>query len=84
LAPKNLIPVTNPIESVFATVRYRTVRTKGSLPPATARPTMFKLVIAASKTWRRLKGTNQLRKVTTGVRFNDGIEVIQMPANHAA
>jgi hypothetical protein len=81
LAPKNLIPVTNPIESVFATVRYRTVRT---LPPATARPTMFKLVIAASKTWRRLKGTNQLRKVTTGVRFNDGIEVIQMPANHAA
>jgi len=45
---------------------------------------MFKLVIAASKTWRRLKGTNQLRKVTTGVRFNDGIEVIQMPANHAA
>ena|SRR6516162_2343882 len=45
---------------------------------------VFKLVIAASKTWRRLKGTNQLPKIIAGVRFNDGIEVIQVPANHAA
>jgi putative transposase len=75
---------TNPIESVFATVRHRTVRTKGSLSPTTAKLMVFKLVIAASKTWRRLKGTNQLPKLIAGVRFNDGIEVIQMPANHAA
>ena len=75
---------TNPIESVFATVRHRTVRTKGSLSSTTARLMVFKLVIAASKTWRRLKGTNQLRKVIAGVRFNDGIEIIHMPANHAA
>src|SRR6478752_7370259 len=75
---------TDPIESVFATVRHRTVRTKGSLSSTTARLMVFKLVIAASKTWRRLKGTNQLPKVIAGVRFNDGIEVIQMPANHAA
>ncbi|WLA86999.1 IS256 family transposase [Bradyrhizobium elkanii] len=75
---------TNPIESVFATVRHRTVRTKGSLSSTTARLMVFKLVVAASKTWRRLKGTNQLPKVIAGVRFNDGIEVIQMPANHAA
>jgi putative transposase len=75
---------TNPIESVFATVRHRTVRTKGSLSSTTARLMVFKLVIAASKTWRRIKGTNQLPKVIAGVRFNDGIEVIRMPANHAA
>ena len=75
---------TNPIESVFATVRHRTVRTKGSLSPTTARLMVFKLLCAASKTWRRLKGTNQLPKLIAGVRFNDGIEVIQMPANHAA
>lgn len=75
---------TNPIESVFATVRHRTVRTKGSLSPTTARLMVFKLVMVASKTWRRLKGTNQLPKVIAGVRFNDGIEVIHMPANHAA
>jgi putative transposase len=75
---------TNPIESVFATVRHRTVRTKGSLSSTTARLMVFKLVIAASKTWRRLKGTNQLPKVIAGVRFKDGIEVIEAPANHAA
>jgi transposase-like protein len=75
---------TNPIESVFATVRHRTVRTKGSLSPTTARMMVFKLLCAASKSWRRLKGTNQLPKVIAGVRFENGIEVIQVPANHAA
>jgi len=75
---------TNPIESVFATVRHRTVRTKGSLSPTTARLMVFKLLCAASKTWRRLKSTNQLPKVIAGVRFENGIEVIQVPANHAA
>ena len=63
---------------------HRTVRTKGSLSSTTARLMVFKLVVAASKTWRRLKGTNQLPKVIAGVKFNDGIEVIQVPANHAA
>ena len=75
---------TNPIESVFATVRHRTVRTKGSLSPTTARLMVFKLLCAASKTWRRLKGTIQLPKVIAGVRFENGIEVSQVPANHAA
>ena len=75
---------TNPIESVFATVRHRTVRTKGSLSPTTARLMVFKLLCAASKTWRRLKGTNQLPKVIAGVSFENGIEVIQVSANHAA
>jgi putative transposase len=75
---------TNRIERVFATLRHRTVRTKGSLSSTTARLMVFKLVVAASKTWRRLKGTNQLPKVIAGVRFNDGIKVIHMPANRAA
>ena len=88
-APSGVVSVdhlrtTNPIESVFATVRHRTVRTKGSLSSTTARLMVFKLVIATSKTWRRLKGTNQLPKVIAGVRFKDGIEVIETPANHAA
>ena len=46
----------NPIESVFATVRHRTVRTKGALSAKTATLMVFKLVNAAAKTWRRLKG----------------------------
>ncbi|HEX8375748.1 MAG TPA: IS256 family transposase, partial [Geminicoccaceae bacterium] len=37
----------NPIESVFATVRHRTVRTKGALSQDTARLMVFKLVMAA-------------------------------------
>jgi len=65
----------NPIESVFATVRHRTVRMKGALSQDTARLMVFKLVMAASKTWRRLKGQNQLPKVVNGVKFIDGIEV---------
>jgi putative transposase len=74
----------NPIESVFATVRHRTERTKGSLSPKTARLMVFKLIDAASKTWRRLKGTNQLPKVIAGVKFTDGIEVIPTAESHAA
>jgi hypothetical protein len=36
---------------------------------------VFKLVMAASKSWRRLQGQNQLPKVVSGVTFRDGIEV---------
>jgi transposase-like protein len=75
---------TNPIESVFATVRHRTVRTKGALSATTARLMVFKLVMAAAKNWRRLMGENQLPKVIAGVRFQDGIEAIPMPAHSAA
>ena len=74
----------NPIESVFATVRHRTVRTKGALSATTAKLMVFKLVTAAAKTWRRLKGENQLPKVVQGVKFHNGIEVTEMPAHHAA
>jgi transposase-like protein len=75
---------TNPIESVFATVRHRTVRTKGALSPTTAKLMVFKLVMAAAKTWRRLKGENQLPKVVAGVIFRDGTEVTASPDHRAA
>ncbi len=74
----------NPIESVFATVRHRTVRTKGALSQDTARLMVFKLVMAAAKTWHRLKGENQLPKVVQGVTFRNGVEVTDTPAQHAA
>jgi transposase-like protein len=74
----------NPIESVFATVRHRTVRTKGALSPNTARLMVFKLVMAASKTWRRLKGENQLPKVVAGVTFRNGTEVLDHTSDRAA
>jgi transposase-like protein len=74
----------NPIESVFATVRHRTVRTKGALSQDTARLMVFKLVMAAARTWRKLKGENQLPKVIQGVTFKDGVEVSNTPAQNAA
>jgi transposase-like protein len=74
----------NPIESVFATVRHRTVRTKGALSQNTARLMVFKLVMAAAKTWRRLNGENQLPKVIQGVTFRDGVEVTETPTQTAA
>ena len=73
---------TNPIESVFATVRHRTVRTKGSLSHGTALVMVFKLVMAASQTWRRLKGRNHLPKIIEGVKFTDGVKVTE-PARNA-
>jgi putative transposase len=74
----------NPIESVFATVRHRTVRTKGALSQNTARLMVFKLVMAAAKTWHKLKGENLLPKVIQGVTFKNGVEVSNTPAQNAA
>jgi putative transposase len=74
----------NPIESVFATVRHRTVRTRGALSPTTARLMVFKLTMAASRTWRRLNGESQLSKVIRGVTFRDGVELTKTPDHRAA
>jgi hypothetical protein len=75
---------TNPIESTFATVRHRTIRSKGCLSNKTALAMVFKLVEAALKSWRRLRGYNQLPKVIQGVTFTDGIEVVRSQAQAAA
>lgn len=63
----------NPIESVFATVRHRTVRTKGALSQKTAKLMVFALVRAASKKWRRLQSANRLPLVVEGVTFTNGV-----------
>ena len=66
------IRTTNPIESVFATVRHRTVRSKGCLSHRTARTMVFQLVMAASRSWRLLNGSPKLPLVLEGVKFKDG------------
>jgi putative transposase len=38
---------------------------------------MFKLGLCAEKNWRRQRGCDYLAKVTTGVKFTDGIEATQ-------
>src|SRR6266702_3466868 len=75
---------TNVIESSFATVRHRTVRSKGCLSNKTALAMIFKLAEAAEKSWRRLNGHNQLPKIILGIKFTDGIEVVRSQAQNAA
>ncbi len=74
----------NPIESVFATVRHRTVRTKGALSQKTARLMVFTLIQAAAKSWRRLNGRNQLPKIIEGIKFRNGVEVTAAVETSAA
>jgi putative transposase len=74
----------NPVESTFATVRHRTVRSKGCLSNKTALAMIFKLAQAAEKSWRRLDGHNQLPKVISGVKFIDGVEAVRQDHQAAA
>ena len=75
---------TNVIESSFATIRHRTVRSKGCLSNKTALAMIFKLAEAAERSWRRLDGHSQLPKLILGVKFTDGIEVIRSQSQAAA
>jgi len=74
----------NPIKSVFATARHRTVRTRGALSQKTSKLMVFTLVRAASKTWRRLNGTNRLPSVIEGVEFTDGVALFDAIESRAA
>ena len=49
------------------------MRTKGALSQKTAKLMVFKLVQPAAKTWRRLRGANQLPLVIEGVTFTDDV-----------
>jgi putative transposase len=75
---------TNVVESSFATVRHRTVRSKGCLSNKTALAMIFKLAEAAEKSWRRLNGHNQLSKIILGIKFTDGMEVVRSQTQIAA
>ena len=74
------IRTTNPIESTFATVRQRTVKTKGCLSRKTALAMVFKLILSARAKWRKLDGSNQLAEIIEGVPFRDGIKQIKQAA----
>jgi transposase-like protein len=65
---------TNPIESVLATVRLRTCKTKGCGTRAACETMVFKLMESAAKRWRRLNGCDLLEEVIQGVKFVDGVK----------
>ena len=70
---------TNVIESVFATVRLRTNKTKGCGTRVATLTTVFKLITEAQKTRRKLDACKKLRLVQEGCRFIDG-ELEEEPA----
>ncbi|SRR5713226_3322145 len=65
---------TNPIESVFATVRLRTEKTKGTGTRMACLTMVFKLMESAAKNWRLLNGSSLLGDVIAGVVYLDGVK----------
>ena len=61
------------MESTLGTVRLRTHKTRGCLSRETAMTMVFKLVLSAQKSWRRLNASHWLKDVILGVEFRDGI-----------
>lgn len=63
---------TNVIESVFATVRLRTYKTKGLGTRAASLAMAFKLIKEAEKSWRKIAKWQQLELVREGREFKNG------------
>ena len=71
---------TNVIESVFATVRLRTYKTKGLGTRNATVAMAFKLIQEAQRGWHRIGGCPQLQLVREGRAFKDGKLVEQSAA----
>jgi len=75
---------TNVIESAFATIRHRSSRAKGCVTRKTMLSMICKMGISAGKSWKRLRGFQQLGQVIEGVQFKDGRRVINEHSREAA
>jgi putative transposase len=71
---------TNPIESVFATVRLRHKRTKGNGSRLACLAMVHQLMLSASKRWRLLNGSNLIPDVIAEVQFIDGVKSQEIAA----
>ena len=67
------IRTSNSIESLFATVRLRHRKTKGSATAKACLAMVFKLAQNAQKGWRKVKGYEKLIDVLNKVEYVDGI-----------
>jgi transposase-like protein len=71
---------TNPIESVFSTVKHRQKKTRGNGSRVACLAMVFKLTESASKKWRTLNGSSLLPDVIQGISFIDGIKQTEAAA----
>lgn len=65
---------TNPIESMFATVRLRSNKTKGCGSRMATLTMVYKLAMSAEKRFRRLNGHTLVGDVIAGIPFTDGVK----------
>ena len=66
---------TNPIESAFASVKQRTLSSKGAGSVAMAEGLAFKLLKECEKKWRPIRGYKEIEKQLAGMLYKDGILV---------
>ena len=69
------IRTTNPIESVFASVRLRTMKSESCVSRKTTLAMTYKLMTTAESKWRRLRGYRLLADVFQRGKFKDGERV---------
>ena len=74
------IRTTNPIESMFATVKLRSKTTKGAGSVKQAEVMAFKLMIEAEKGWRKIRGYKELKNLLNEALYKDG-EIVESSAN---
>jgi hypothetical protein len=66
----------NPVESPFAAVRLRTNAGKRYKKVANATALIWRLLMVAEQTFRRLDHPELLPEVVLGVRFHNGVRVV--------
>ena len=69
------LKTTNPIESIFASVKLRTNAAKRIRSPRSALFLIFKIIQNAQKRWRRINAPELVGKVIRGAVFENGKEV---------
>jgi transposase-like protein len=74
---------TNPVESPFAAVRLRTDAGKRYKKVANATALIWRLLMVAERTFRRLDHPELLPEVALGARYNDGLRVLEEPTTDA-
>lgn len=72
------LKTTNPIESMFATVKHRTYKSKGCGSRETYLAMVFKLTQQAQGRWRRINAPHLVKHVVAGVTFVNG-EAVNPP-----
>lgn len=70
---------TNPIESMFSTVKHRTRQSRGCFSKETLIGATFKLSLEASKRWHHLRARKRLAEIINMEKFIDGINEKELP-----